>query len=432
MLSDDPRATIPPDGWRFTGARLRGRASRLIQTRSFLALADQGIASASNFITVVLVGRHLGQHSFGAFSILWELQIFLNTLHAALVVYPLSVRGTRLSMDRLRQITTIGLILTVGLALPLGSAMLAAGIWQNLLTGALGATAIMAFQLHETLRRSLMSHFLYTKVIWGDAVAYLGMAGIVMSLAWFNALAVPGVFGAMTASFLLGSLVQAWWLRPSSAPREEIQLVALEFWTLGRWMLASNLTMLLTTVGVQWVLALFQDLTHVAKTAALGNMIRFTNPLITAMSGLIVPAVAREGDARAGVRYTLVGLVILMPYLLVLFAAPDFSIRVFYGNDSEYLGYRTELRVSVAACVTGYLGAMFLAILMGLGNSKANFWAQVANSIVSVGIIMPAAIKWGWTGTVFGGLIATVATLVMAAVLLRRELRRPHHPIAEL
>jgi O-antigen/teichoic acid export membrane protein len=316
-------------------------------------------------------------------------------------------------------------MLTVLLAIPFGSTMFVMGAWQSVLTAIFAATAIAAFQLHETLRRSLMSHFLYTKLIWGDAVAYLGMAGTIVSLVRLDALSVPAVFATMTLTFLLAAGVQAWWVQPTRATRDEIKPVAKEFWVLGKWILASNLTLLLTNLSVQWCLALFQDLTHVAKLTALVNLIKLTNPMLSAMSGLIVPAVAREGNARAGLRYAVLGLSILAPYFLVLFIAPDFSVGLFYGKGSQYIGYGMELRVAVATCVAGYISAMMLAMLMGLGRSKSNFYAQVVNSIASVGIALPAAIFWGWTGALLGGMIALFVTAIMALILLLKAL--PHH-----
>lgn len=423
MSSDDPLVPGLPFANRSMGSRLRDQASRLVQTRSFWALADQAIASVSNFATLILLGRCLPTSTYGAFSIVWELLIFLNSLHAALIVYPVTVRGTRLDLDHLRQLTTIGLVLTALLAVPLGGAVFVMGAWQGLLIGVFAATALAAFQIHETLRRSLISHFLYREAIWGDAVAYLGMAGVVVSLAALNRLTIPLVFAAMTITFSLASLVQALRLRPGRLSSEQIKPVAAEFWTLGRWMLASNLTAVTTTLGVQWCVALFHEMSEVGKLTAVGNLIRFTNPLMTAMSGLIVPAVAREGNIRPGIRYTLLGLAILTPYFLVLFFAPGFSIWVFYGQNPEYQDSSMELRVSVIACVTGYLGAMLLAILMGLGNSKANFYAQVITSIASITIVLPLSIKWGWSGALVGSMIACTVTFVTAIYLLHRQVR---------
>lgn len=431
MSSIDPLPEPLPYGRPSAGARLREKASRIVRMRSFWALADQGIASASNFITGWVLFRSLDTKTFGGYSLLWELLLFLVSLHAAVIAYPLIVRGTKLDLDRLRHLTTVGLIFTVVVSVPLGLGMFGMGAWQGeawegLWIAIFAATAISAFLFHETLRRALMSHFLYTELIWGDAVAYLGMTAIVVSLAQFRMLSVASVFATLTLTFALGALVQWSRLKPLPAQRNEVKPVMQEFWVLGKWMLASNLTLLLTTVGVQWLLAFFQNLTQVAQASAVIFMIKVTNPMISAMCGLIVPAVAREGNARAGMKYLLLGTAILAPYFLVLLIAPDWSTRMIVGNNPEYLGHALEVRAAVIGCLTGFLGAAVLAMLMGLGLSKANFYAQVVNSIASVGIVMPAAIYWGWTGAIVAGTIASLLTCIMAVILLLRA--APHHP----
>lgn len=425
MSYESPAPDLLPYGGR--NSRLRESAERVLQTRSFWALADQGIASASNFLTGIMLVRSLPPASYGGYSIIWEMLIFLNSLHAALVVYPLMVRGTKVDLDVLRRLSSMGLIFTLLLGILLSPTMFAFAAWQGLWIGVFAATAILAFQIHETLRRTLMSHFLYTWLIWGDVIGYLGMAGIVVSLAQVDLLSVPTAFAAMTLSFSLAAVVQWWKVQPIRDAQSLLRPTVEEFWILGRWMVASNLTLVLTTLGVQWCLALFRDLTEVAKLGAVIFMIKLTNPLLAAMSGLIVPAVAREGHARAGLKYALLGIAILSPYFLLLCIAPDFSIGLFYGKNSrEYAGIAFEVRIAVFTCILTYAGAMALATLMGLGRTRANFLAQVVNSIASVAIVIPATIRWGWTGAIVGGLIASTLTTAMAGVLLLRAI--PHHP----
>src|SRR5262245_22544082 len=58
--------------------------------RSVWALADQGIVSLGNCATNVLLARSLAVAEFGVFALLLEAMLFLNSLQAALVIYPLS------------------------------------------------------------------------------------------------------------------------------------------------------------------------------------------------------------------------------------------------------------------------------------------------------------------------------------------------------
>src|SRR4051812_47716528 len=84
--------------------------------RSFWAIADQGVASIGNFGINILLGWYFHRQgdltSFASFWILMELILFLNGLQAALVVYPLSVRGA-ISGRGLGILTSMSIVLTI-------------------------------------------------------------------------------------------------------------------------------------------------------------------------------------------------------------------------------------------------------------------------------------------------------------------------------
>ena len=99
--------------------------------RSVWALADQGIVSLGNCATNVMLARSLAVAEFGIFALLLEAMLFLNSLQAALVIYPLSVRGAILDREGLRRLAGSCLMLTLALALPLGLAVSFAGNGQH-------------------------------------------------------------------------------------------------------------------------------------------------------------------------------------------------------------------------------------------------------------------------------------------------------------
>lgn len=409
---------------------MRDRANQVLRSRSFWALADQGVASGANYVTIILITRVLAEQQFGQFSLLWELMLFLNGVHAALVVYPLTVRGAKLGVDAMRPICTIGLILTLALAPVSGGAMFVQGAFLNWTIGVMAALAIGAFQLHETLRRGLMSQFRYTELIWGDAVGYLGQLAAVSVLALMGALTVPAVYASMTITFLLAALVQATRVRIKLPAHDDIRGISAEFWVLGRWMLATSLTTFFTGYGVQLCLNWAQDLTHVAKFQAMANLTRLANPVLAAMTGLIVPAVAASGNARAGVKYALLGATLLAPYFALLLVAPGFGVALIYGRDSEYLGFPREVRATIAGAALLFATAMLTAVLGGLGRSKAFFYTQLVNTVATILLVFPAAIVYGWRAAIMGVLGTTLITLVTTIILLWKNPRPTSMPAA--
>src|SRR5271170_6186042 len=71
--------------------------SPLLRTREahqrFWAFIDQGVVSLGNFMATVMLARALKPGEFGIFALLFGSILFLNTVHAALVTYPLSIFG---------------------------------------------------------------------------------------------------------------------------------------------------------------------------------------------------------------------------------------------------------------------------------------------------------------------------------------------------
>src|SRR5687767_3370998 len=76
----------------------------LLRSRGGWALADQGVVSAGNFITGVLLVRNLEKVEYGVYFLIFGVLQFLHSLHQSLVTYPLSVRGAVSDQDDLRKL----------------------------------------------------------------------------------------------------------------------------------------------------------------------------------------------------------------------------------------------------------------------------------------------------------------------------------------
>src|SRR5438477_71893 len=107
---------IPPVPWLLQVAPklLRGRGGRGIWM-----LCDQAVASLGNFATGNILARYLRPESqFGAYGLILETLLFLNSLQAALVNYPLTIEVSSRGEAELKRSASAGLLLTL-LLLPL-------------------------------------------------------------------------------------------------------------------------------------------------------------------------------------------------------------------------------------------------------------------------------------------------------------------------
>src|SRR5688500_5153135 len=127
------------------------RASDLIVRagrKSFWPLADQGVVSAGNFLTLVIVARALPARSeYGGFGLALECIFYFTTLQSALVGYPLTVRGATTDDAGLRRLAGAALLMTLIMAVPvalLGAA--AAALGGRAALGLAAAGALVAWQ----------------------------------------------------------------------------------------------------------------------------------------------------------------------------------------------------------------------------------------------------------------------------------------------
>src|SRR5688572_25021809 len=159
-----------------------GRAADLIVRagrKSFWPLADQGVVSAGNFLTLVIVARALPARSeYGVFGLLLECIFYFNTLQSALVGYPLTVKGATTDDDGLRRLAGAALLMTLIMAVPLALAGAgASALGGRARLGLAAAFALVAWQAQELVRKAMLARFRYAHAVWGDALRYLGTAG---------------------------------------------------------------------------------------------------------------------------------------------------------------------------------------------------------------------------------------------------------------
>src|ERR1700730_6692493 len=91
--------------------------SEATSRKTFWAFLDQGVISAGNFCTNVILIRHLPAADFGAFALLLNAMLFLNGIHASLVTYTICIRGAQANERSLGKVATGGVVATLGLAI---------------------------------------------------------------------------------------------------------------------------------------------------------------------------------------------------------------------------------------------------------------------------------------------------------------------------
>ncbi len=402
--------------------------------RGVWALGDQAVVSLGNCATNVVLARSMNVGQFGLFAILLEVMIFLNSLQAAVIVYPLTVKGAKIDSNGLRRLAGMCLLLTAILSLPLGCTMIgAAGALRlgNLSMGILAGCALIAWQAQETLRRAIMSQGGFKQVLPGDIVSYLGQAIAMLGLAAGGGLTVNRAFAVMGITSLLAVALQAWQIGVRLPRFGEMLASVKDFWNMGRWVLLGNLTAILTTLSLSWTMAYYHGVDGVGQFQALAGVLKLSNPLMLALSGLIVPAAARamrEGGLRVAERvafkYAMQAAMFVAPYYLGLMIVPSFALSILYGKSSPFTQMADELRVFILSYSALFIAQVIGCFLNGIEQSKRSFIAQIAQTAATVLVALPLTAMYGLPGLLVGWLSANVV-LAASYVSMLRKVERP-------
>jgi O-antigen/teichoic acid export membrane protein len=412
-----------------------------LASRGAWAMGDQAVVSIGNYITLLVIARNLPTaNQLGAFSIILNVLLFLNSLQSALIIYPLLVRGAPLDKPAMQRLATGCLIAALLLCIPLSLAMLGTSVYFAGMSLFLWAPLALIFlQLQELARRVLLAHLRFAAAIPGDAISYLMQAGILLLLR--HHLTLPLTFAVMALTSALAAVVQALQIGPRRFPLSEFEALVADFWTLSRWVLYSNLGSFVTSNSYDMVLYFRWGAVPVGYFAAMAFVAKLVNPLTTALGSLIIPSVARARAGggthfamRVGLKYALFGLFALGIYFGLLGLFPTTCLRIYFGKaHPDYVQKLPGLlRVLVCSWTLLFITNMAVAILNGLGYSRVNFLATMANGIVSVLISLPLIYMFGLLGTIIGGFLATGAATIVAVYCFIRHHNDALPPPSEL
>lgn len=405
-----------------------------LKSSSFWALSDQGVLSLGTFTTNIVLMRvyKTDPQVFAAFMLLVSTMALMNNLHASLITYPLSVKGAAASDVVLRRLASSSLLNTLILMLPFQLVMLFACWWlKHEWLFPYVAITMIAWQVQETTRRSLMAHLRNAAAVWGDSISYLGQAAIVALICLHHVPGLHEIFMVMTGTSLLAAAVQMMQLRVPLPKIADAKALAVDGWYLGRWLLMSNGLVLFTYQGIAWMVYQYHP-NDTAAYFALATLLGVSHPVMFGISGLIVPGVAKtrhqegvQAATRYAVKLGIFGGVLLAPFYLFLMIAPAFAIRLIAGEGSPTIQFTQELRWFVLEYIVIYISVVSTALLNGLEASRTTFFGQLANAVLSITIRAPLTAMSTMAAAVWSGIITYSAQIVVNWYGLRQYTAPP-------
>ncbi|HUE66434.1 MAG TPA: hypothetical protein VMO78_18850 [Rhizomicrobium sp.] len=363
--------------------------------------------------------------------------LFFNTLHQAFIIYPLSVQtagGTGGHLQPLR----IAAALTPFCGIPLVPVM-AAGLWSIGHISLLAATcfALLAWQIQEVFRRSLIARGRYGLAMLSDGIRYLGPLPAILALGvTVTVTNVYLVIGTLSAAVTL-PLVP---LLCHSNMRLSVPQELADHWRLASPVLGAGLLSVFTTQWFLWLLAWRHTPEAAASLVALTNVVAIASPVMLGAENIIVPKIARaRSDLTFAALITMVGryclccVALVAPFFLCIAFYPRRILGLIYGAASPFTVHIAALEMLAGVYICFVLSYILAATLRGYRAGSAVFSMQLYPAVLGITLGSWLTIRFGLDGAAFASLLAGILRAGLGAfhvMRLRGETVRPQAALA--
>ncbi len=406
--------------------------------RGLLAIMDQGVVSATSFVTVLILGRLLSQETLGIYHLTIGFFFFLQCISDQLINLPFLIRQSRLEPSRISRLNGSVLVHNFVLSSFGGLAIFVAGVALGLITenNREMATAFIAlsFAVPWMLTRDFIHNFLHTRlsqfnVLIFDTLVVTLQLGSVALLAWLKILLVPYVFLAMG----LACAVVAWsWLfknRNLFQIRKRLLVPQWRLnWNIGRWALGSYLIGSAAPFVLPWILAYSHGLKGAGILAACMTLAGLPQMFLRGTSKYLAPLSANAYGKRG-----LADLNNVMKKFFLLYAVSMSATTLLFGFFGEsilqfcfngtFAGTGATMLVLGLACLFQGPDMVAGSGLNSISRTDLNFVADVARCIailISAPLAIPA---YGVLGVALVLMISMIASGIARLFLFYRTAR---------
>lgn len=419
---------------------LRGKAAGLANRHQGLfALCDQGLVSATNFATAVIIGRVSGKAELGVYTLAWTLMTLATDVSGMLTTTPYTVFSPQLNRSRRRRY--LGSILAHQLLLSLTFALaMAAGAflssWKGWLSDRLSAVVmttagvIIFIGLREFVRRVSFAELKLGWALAVDVVACVAQAGGLLLLLHFGALTASRTFILLGISSAVAAA--GWLVLNRRAFRTDKRLFGQDLkrnWSFAKWVLGSGILSTLARYLYPWVLAVFHGISVTGAWAACAAIVALGNPAILGLGNYILPkvsnvyaasgAAAMRRDVR---RFSFLFAAVLSPAVLILAVGGERIVTGIYG--SAYAGNAIVLLLLGLNMLVNSLANPYSQGLFSLGCAKADTLVNVIWVALLFTVGIAAVRSYAALGAAAALFMSSGVTAAIRVGVFDREVRR--------
>jgi O-antigen/teichoic acid export membrane protein len=402
--------------------------------QGIISLADQAVASATNFLTGIIIARTCSKEELGLYILGFSLILLMTDFQTSLITTPYMVFAPRLKGCAHALYTGSTLIhqLAFCFLTMFGVACGAIAVTHGLGPRGLGAVlwalsvVIALIMLREHARRVSFARLkLVTAFLFDTSIAVGQISGLLL-LAHFGLLSASHAFWVIGSVCGIAVLGWLWSDRGFYDPRMSESLADLKKnWVFGKWVFASGLVWAASMNLYPWLLAAFHGVASTGVWAACLGVVSVGNPALLGIQNLIGPKIAHVYAAngiRALNRLVLkITVAISVPMSLlcvVLFIWGSRFLTLLYGR--QYGGNNLVVAVLALNLLVSAVAFSFSRALFALDLARVDFLVNLMalSIMVTLGLWLVRAL--GPLGAAIGLLGASSATSgVRATIFLR-------------
>lgn len=388
--------------------------------QQIMALADQGIVSAASFFTLVMVARWADATQVGLYSVAASVVALALSVQDSLVVRPYAIR-VRAPIGSLKDhaAATRLLAILVSLVAAGSVAMSALGLkatGSNARLAEVIATLAMALPFllaRDFARRFAFAHLTVHRALLIDtAVAGLTILAI-FTLGWAGSLSAVTAFVAIALACAIG--VAGWSYAARAAfgrGSHHLRQTAVRNWSIGKWLLASQLAMQSQGYMIYWVSMSIVGPKITGVYAACMSIVAFLNPILFGFLNILTPKYVQIFHShgmkalrrRAAIDAFRFGTGAAAFCFFILVGGDRIMALLYPGT--EFRGYGFELTVLATAALASVIGSPFAVALTSVERVQVVAGVNAGSAVLCMLFVWWLMTSYGLVGAAIGALAA--------------------------
>jgi O-antigen/teichoic acid export membrane protein len=434
-----------PVSWAEQGFLQRSRAwwSAATTTRQGVhSLLDQGVVSATNFLTGVIVARACSKAELGLYMLGFSLFLFLIDAQTSLIATPYMIYAPRVKGSEKALYTgstlihQLALSLLATVALVGGAVVVTAGVGPPGLGPVLWAlvAVVSAIMFREHSRRVYFASLEANRALIFDICIAVVQIGSLLILARLHLLSANRAYWVVGCA--CGIAVLGWLWSERSAYRVNLGQSLADLkknWAFGRWALGSGFVWTVSMNIYPWLLAAFHGTASAGVWAACLGAVALANPAVLGVQNFLGPKIAHvyalEGSAglrRFVFKATLISAVLVSVFCLAMTLRGGPLVALLYGHG--YLGNGLIVGLLAWNLSISAVASAFSRALFAIERADVDFAVNVIGLFMMLTFGLWLVRSYSVVGAALGLLLANAAMSIARGVclhiLIRQQTRR--------